>query len=62
MVRRPSVVVFVVAIHNAQRSSSLEPLCQSKQNLGGASLGKGDDILFAASGSHDQDGCYAHIW
>ena len=22
----------------------------------------GNDILFAASGSHDQDGCHAHIW
>ena len=28
----------------------------------GASLGRGNDILFAASWSHDQDGCHAHIW
>ena len=30
--------------------------------LCGASLGRGNDILFAASGSHDQDGRHAHIW
>ena len=27
-----------------------------------ASLGRGNDILFAASGSHYQDGRHAHIW
>ena len=32
------------------------------QILCGASLGRGTDILFAASGSHDQDGRHAHIW
>ena len=32
------------------------------QILCGASLGRGNDILFAASGSHDQDGRHAHIW
>ena len=32
------------------------------QILLGASLGRGNDILFAASGSHDQDGGHAHIW
>ena len=31
------------------------------QILCGASLGRGNDILFAASGSHDQDGRHAHI-
>ena len=25
-------------------------------------MGRGNYILFAASGSHDQDGCHAHIW
>ena len=25
-------------------------------------LGRGNEILFAASGSHDQDGRHAHIW
>ena len=32
------------------------------QILCGASLGRGNDILFAASGSHNQDGRHAHIW
>ena len=32
------------------------------QILCGASLCRGNNILFAASGSHDQDGCHAHIW
>ena len=32
------------------------------QILCGASLGRGNEILFAASGSHDQDGRHAHIW
>ena len=30
------------------------------QILCGASLGRGNSILFAASGSHDRDGCHAH--
>ena len=32
------------------------------QILCGASLGRGNEILFTASGSRDQDGCHAHIW
>ena len=32
------------------------------QILCGASLGRGNDILFAASGSHDRDGRHAFIW
>ena len=32
------------------------------QILCGASLGRGNNILFAASRSHDQDGHQAHIW
>ena len=32
------------------------------QILCGAFLGRGNDILFAASGSHDKDGRHAHIW
>ena len=31
------------------------------QILCGASLGRGNEILLAASGSHDQDGRHAHI-
>ena len=37
-------------------------LADQSQILCGASLGRGNEILFAASGSHDQDGCHAHIW
>ena len=36
-------------------------LADQSQILCGASLGRGNDILFAASGSHDQDGRHAHI-
>ena len=32
------------------------------QILCGASLGRGNDILFVASGLHDQDRRHAHIW
>ena len=55
--RRPSYVV-----HNAQTSSSQNRLADQSQILCGASLGRGNDILLAASGSHDQDGRHAHIW
>ena len=37
-------------------------LADQSQILCGASLGRGNDILFATSGSHDQDGRHAHIW
>ena len=37
-------------------------LADQSQILCGASLGRGNDILFAASGSHDQDGRHVHIW
>ena len=37
-------------------------LADQSQILCGASLGRGNDILFAASGSHDQDGRHAHTW
>ena len=37
-------------------------LANQSQILLGASLGKGNESLFAASGSHDQDGHHAHIW
>ena len=30
--------------------------------LSGASLGRGNESLFAASGSQHQDGRHAHIW
>ena len=38
--------------------------CLADQSLilCGASLGGGNQILFAACGSHDQDGRHTHIW
>ena len=53
---RPSVV------NNFKRLLLRNHLADQSQILCGASLGRGDDILFAASGSHDQDGRHAHIW
>ena len=61
MVRRPSYVVrrpFTMLKHLLLRNR----LADQSQILCGASLGRGNDILFAASGSHDQDGRHAHIW
>ena len=37
-------------------------LADQSQILCEASLGRGNEILFTASGSHDQDGRHAHIW
>ena len=37
-------------------------LADQNQILCGASLGRGKESLFAASGSHDQDCRHAHIW
>ena len=37
-------------------------LANESQILCGASLGRGNEKLFTASGSHDQDDCHAHIW
>ena len=54
--RRPSVV------NNFKRLLLQNRLADQSQILCGASLGRGNDILFAASGSHDQDGRHAHIW
>ena len=55
VVRRPS---FTMLKHLLLRNS----LADQSQILCGASLGRGNEILFAASGSHDQDGRHAHIW
>ena len=54
MVRRPSVV-------NNFKHLLQNRLPDQSQSLCGASLGRGKS-LFAASGSHDQDGRHAHIW
>ena len=37
-------------------------LANQSQILCGASLGRRNEILVAACGSHDQDGRHAHIW
>ena len=52
--RRPSTMLKHLLIRNRFADQS-EILC-------GASLGRGKEILFAASGSHDQDGRHAYIW
>ena len=59
-IRRPSVVrpSSTMLKHLLLRNR----LADQSQILCGASLGRGNDILFASSGSHDQDGRHAHIW
>ena len=37
-------------------------LANQIQILSEASLGRGNESLFATPGSHDQDGRHAHIW
>ena len=54
VVRRPSTMLKHLLLRNR--------LADQSQILCGASLGRGNEILFAASGSHDQDGRHAHIW
>ena len=58
--RRPSVVRLSSTMlkHLLLRNR----LADRSQILCGAFLVRGNEILFAASGSHDQDGHYAHIW
>ena len=51
--RRPSVVAMLKHLLLRNR------LADQSQLLCGASLGRGNEILFSASGSYDQDG---HIW
>ena len=49
-------------VHNFKRLLLQHRLPDQCQILCGASLGRGNESLFAASGSHDQDGRQAHIW
>ena len=58
-VRRPSSSSVV---NNFKQLLLRNRWADQSQILCGASLGRGNDILFAASGSHDQDGRHAHIW
>ena len=54
-VRRPSSTMLKHLLLRNRWADQSQILC-------GASLGRGNDILFATSGSHDQDGRHAHIW
>ena len=59
--RRPSVIrrrPFVV-VNNFKHLLLQNRLPDQSQILYGASLGKGNESLFAASGSHDKDGRHA---
>ena len=66
-IRRPSYVVRP-SVRPTASSTMLKHLllrnrlAYQSQILCGASLGRGNEFLFAASGSHDQDGRHAHIW
>ena len=60
---RPSVGV----VRPSASSTMLKDLLRNRfanhsHILCGASLGRWNDILFAVSGSHDQDGRHVHIW
>ena len=57
-IRRPSSSSSTMLKHFLLRNR----LADRSQILCGASLGRGNEILFAASESHDQDGRHAHIW
>ena len=64
LVRRPSVVRRrqSVVVNNFKHLLLQNRLPDQNQILCGVSLGRGNESLFTASGSHDQDGCHAHIW
>ena len=61
---RPSVGVVRPSASSIMLKDLLlrNPFANHSQILCGASLGRDNDILFAASGSHDQDGRHVHIW
>ena len=61
-VRRPSASVVRRLSTMLKHLLLRNRLADQSQILCGASLGRGNDILFAASGSRDQDGRHAHIW
>ena len=62
MVRRPSSWPVHRRLSTMLKHLLLQ-YCLADQSkvLWGASLARGYEILFAACGSHDQDGCHAHI-
>ena len=61
-VRPLSVVVRPSVVNNFKCLLLRNRWADQSQILCGASLGRGNEILFAASGSHDQDGRHTHIW
>ena len=62
VVRRRRTSSSYVVVHNFKHLLLRNRWADQSQILFGASLGRGNDILFTASGSHDQDGRHAHIW
>ena len=51
-----------VVVKNFKHLLLQNHLPDKSQILCGASLDRENESLFAASGSHDQDGRHAHIW
>ena len=63
MVQRPSVVrPSSVVVNNFKHILLQNLLSAQSQILCGATLGRGNESLFVASGSHDQHGRHAHSW
>ena len=60
--RRPSVRPSSVVVNNFKHLLLRNRWADQSQILCGASLGRRNDSLFAASGSHDQDCRHAHIY
>ena len=58
----PSVVRPSVVVHNIKHLLLQNHWPSHSQILCGASMGRGNKSLLAASGSHDQDGRQAHLW
>ena len=56
-----SCVAKTKALINCVVTAKSHFSCDTAQILSGASLGKGCEILFKASGSHEQDDRHAHI-
>ena len=62
VVCRPSSVVRPSVVNNFKHLLLRNRLANQSHILCGACLDRRNESLFAASGSHDQDGRHAHIW
>ena len=62
MVRRPASSVRRRLSSTMLKHLLRNLLADQSQSLCGASLGRGNEILFATCGSRDQDGRQANIW